>query len=327
MFDAVIDFRTGVPVTGNWDVRWNDGSRSVRRNTDPPIQVHAYDAHSFILRQNMAVHYEAPFLYLFCGNDRALLLDTGATSDRDRFPLRDTVDALLEGWLAEHRRSSYELIVAHTHGHPDHVAGDAQFDGRSSTTVVSADLACVQSFFAITDWPAAIVPFDLGGRILEVTGCPGHHEASIAVYDPWTGFLITGDTVYPGRLYVRDFPAFTESLDRLVTFAQSRPVTYIMGCHIEMSRRRRHDYPIWATYQPDEPPLQMTVKQLTTVRDAAASVANRPGVHVFDDFIIFHGPCWPSVPRLLARAAWNKLRNHIAEHSLGASAEQQLTRA
>ena len=63
------------------------------------------------------------------------------------------------------------------------------------------------------------MPFDLGGRVLEVTGIPGHHEAAIAVYDPWTGFLLTGDTVYPGRLYVRDMPAFMDSLDRLVAFA------------------------------------------------------------------------------------------------------------
>ena len=33
-----------------------------------------------ILRQNMAIDYEAPFLYLLFGGDRALLLDTGATA-------------------------------------------------------------------------------------------------------------------------------------------------------------------------------------------------------------------------------------------------------
>jgi hydroxyacylglutathione hydrolase len=108
-----------------------------------------------------------------------------------------------------------------------------------------------------------------------------------------------------------------------VTFAQSRPVTHIMGCHIEMSRRRGHDYPILATYQPDEPPLQMTVEQLTTVRDAATLITDQPGVHVFDDFIIFHGPCWSSVPKYLARAAWSKLRSRIADYSPASSAKQQ----
>ena len=126
---SVVDFVSGAPVAGDLDVRWIHGSRSARRNTDPKIQVHAYDAHTFVLRQSKAVHYEAPFLYLLCGNDRALLLDTGATADPAAFPLRDTVDGILRDWLAAHPREPYQLVVAHTHGHGDHVAADAQFAG------------------------------------------------------------------------------------------------------------------------------------------------------------------------------------------------------
>jgi hypothetical protein len=148
MAATTIDFQAGAPVAGSLDVNWIHGSPSKRRNADPPIQVHAYDAHTFILRQNKAIHYEAPFVYLFFGNDRALLLDTGATADHDKFPLRATVDALLDRWLSEQPRSSYELIVAHTHAHSDHVAGDNQFNSRPSTTVVPADLDSVRSFFA-----------------------------------------------------------------------------------------------------------------------------------------------------------------------------------
>lgn len=312
MAEGSIDFVSGAPIGGDLDVRWIHGSPSARHNADPKIQVHAHDAHTFVLRQNKAVHYEAPFLYLFLGNERALLLDTGATADPERFPLRETVDSILAGWLTEHPREGYGLVVAHTHGHGDHVAGDVQFQGRPDTTVVAADTASVRSFFGIDAWPDQIVQFDLGGRVLEVMGCPGHHEASIAVYDPWTGFLVTGDTVYPGRLYVRDFPAFTASLDRLVAFTNSRPVTHVMGCHIEMRRAPSRDYPIGATYQPDEPALPMTVDQLVTVRDAAASVADRPGRHVFDDFIIFNGPCLRSMPVQIARALGSRLRNRIA---------------
>ena len=306
----MVDFSAGAPVAGELPVRWNHGSRSVRYNTDPPIQVHAYDEHTLVLRQNMAVHYEAPFLYLFCGNDKALLLDTGATAD---LPLRATVDTLLDDWLTAHPRAEYELIVAHTHGHSDHVAGDAQFDNRPHTTVVPADVAAVQSFFGLTTWPTDIVRLDLGGRVLEVTGCPGHHQASIAVHDPWTGFLVTGDTVYPGRLYVNDFAAFQDSLDRLVAFTESRRVTHVMGCHIEMTRRPRRDYPIRSTYHPNEPPLQLTVAQLTAVRDAAGPIADQPGVHVFDDFIIFHGPCREAMPRYRARTWWSTTRTRIAD--------------
>jgi hydroxyacylglutathione hydrolase len=152
-----------------------------------------------------------------------------------------------------------------------------------------------------------VVTFDLGGRVLEVTGIPGHHPASIAIYDPWSGFLLSGDTVYPGRLYVVDFPEFVASLDRLVDFASARAVTHVMGCHIEMSRRPGRDYPIGSPYQPDEPAIQMTVGQLQAVRDAARSVADKPGVHRFDDFIIFNGPCRAGVVRQLTRTAWRRL--------------------
>ncbi len=308
---SMVDFVSGAPVAGDLEVRWIHGSRSARRNTDPKIQVHAYDAHTFVLRQSKAVHYEAPFLYLFCGNDRALLLDTGATADPAAFPLRDTVDGILRDWLAAHPRESYQLVVAHTHGHGDHVAADAQFAGRPGTTVVPADLAAARSFFGMSDWPSGIVKLDLGGRVLEVTGCPGHDDKSIAVYDPWTGFLITGDTVYPGRLYVRDYPAFTASLDRLVSFAQARPVTYVLGCHIEMTRSAGRDYPVGATYQPDEAALPMTVRQLTAVRDAARSVAGRAGTHNFGDFIILVLPSTRAVAKQAVRAlCWN-LRNRL----------------
>jgi glyoxylase-like metal-dependent hydrolase (beta-lactamase superfamily II) len=306
--DSLIDFMGGAPVPGSLDVRWIHGSPSKRRNTDPKIQVHAYDPHTFILRQSKTVSFEAPFLYLLFGNERALLLDTGATADPELFPLRETVDALLAQWLVQHPRSGYELVVAHTHGHGDHVAGDGQFTDRPSTQVVTRDADTVRSFFGFGNWAQETVRFDLGGRDLEVIGSPGHHEAAITVYDPRTGLLLTGDTVYPGRLYARDFTAFTATLDTLVAFAESRTVTHVLGCHIEMTRRPGRDFPFGATYQPNEAPLQMTVTQLTAVRDAAASVAGRPGVHKFDDFIIFNGPCTSALPKLFARALASKLR-------------------
>jgi len=288
--DRRIDFVTGAPIPGSLDVRWIHGAPSRRRAGDPPIQIHHYDVHTIILRESKSVSYEAPFLYLLFGNDRALLLDTGATADSAKFPLRATVDQLVAEWLARHPRSNYQLVVAHTHGHNDHVAGDAQFAGRPDTTVVGRELDAVQQHFGFTAWPEQIVTFDLGGRVLEITGSPGHHRAAITIHDPWTGFLLTGDTVYPGRLYAFNFPKFLASLDRMVALADSRAVTHVLGCHIEMTSQPGRDYPLGATYQPDEPPLQMTVAQLSDVRAAAASVARKQGVYRFDDFVIYNQP-------------------------------------
>lgn len=313
------------------DVRWIHGSPP-GGPPDPPIQVHAVGADTFIMRQSKDLTFEAPFLYLLCGRERALLLDTGAVrlpegtagSGGEAAPGREaapggsappdgSVRATVDGLLAEREVASpgYELVVAHTHGHGDHVAGDGQFAGRLHTTVVARDVAAVQKFFGFTSWPEEIVTFDLGGRELQVTGSPGHHAAAITVYDPVTGFLLTGDTIYPGRLYVQDMPAFVASVDRLAEFAAAHPVSHVLGCHIEMTRSGGRDYPIWCRYQPDEPPPEMSVAQLLAVRDAAHSVAERPGAHAFGDFIIYNGMRPGAVARLMTRGYAGRLRGRL----------------
>jgi hydroxyacylglutathione hydrolase len=271
---------------------------------EPPIQTHWYDERTVILRQGKSVHYEAPFLYLLFGTERALLLDTGATEDPQRFPLRDTVDKLLAEWTSA---SGYELVVAHSHGHGDHVAGDGQFAGRPSTVVVPRELEAVRSFFGFDEWPAQTVTFDLGDRVLEILGSPGHHQAAITIYDPATGILLTGDTVLPGRLYIADLPAYLSTMDRLVAFAAARPVTHVLGCHVEMTQGPRHDFPLGATYQPNERALELTAAHLTAIRDATASVATRRGVHRFDDFVIYNEPRRRDKLGLMARGLAHKL--------------------
>ncbi len=309
-----IDFVTGAPTScGSLDVQWHHGVRPRRpllrsgHEAEPAIQVHRHDEHTFILRQSKTVSHEAPFLYLLFGNERALLLDTGATGDPARCPVRETVDRLVSAWLEARPRPSYPLVVAHTHGHGDHVAGDGQLAGRPDTRVVGKDLPEVVDFFGFTSWPDQVVTLDLGGRVLEITGTPGHQEASITILDAWTGFLLTGDTVYPGRLYVEDLPAFADSLSRLLRLAESGRVRQVMGCHIEMSSTPGRDYPLGTTYQPREPPLQMSVDQLRAVRDAAVSVSGAPGAHWYDDFAIFNGPCRAALARQRARRLWARL--------------------
>jgi len=87
----------------------------------------------------MAIDYEAPFLYLLFGEDRAVLIDTGATTPAEYFPLRRVVDGLIGDWLRAHPRDTYPLPVLHTHAHDDHVAGDAQFADRPDTDVDDAE--------------------------------------------------------------------------------------------------------------------------------------------------------------------------------------------
>jgi hydroxyacylglutathione hydrolase len=277
---------SGESATGDLDVRWIHGSASRRHLTDPAWQVHRYRDDTVLLRQSKDANYEAPFVFLLFGVERAFLLDTGATKDD---LLRRTVDGLVDAWLVDHPTSTYQLVVAHTHAHGDHIAGDDSFADRRDTVVVGTSAPDVQAFFGFTGWPEQVVDYDLGERRLQLIGIPGHEVASIATYDEGTGLLFTGDSVYPGRIYVRDFPAFVDSMNRLVELAESREVTHVLGCHIEMTTRAGRDYFLGCRYQADEPPLQMTVSQLRALRDAAVSIADRPGPHRFDDFVIFNG--------------------------------------
>ncbi len=279
-----------VPVAKPLNVRWIHGSVSSKHNSDPDLQVYWYDDDTVMLRQNKAIDYEAPFLFLLFGRDRVVLLDTGATASAQYFPLRRLVDDLIGTWLDRHSRddSAYELLVLHTHSHGDHVAGDGQFVDRPDTSLVKADKETAWNFFGFAEDPSAVQAVDLGERTLEVLATPGHDAAAVTFYDTRTGILFTGDTVYRGRLYIVDWQAFTQSIDRLIDFSASRPVTHVIGCHIEMTRTPGVDYPVLTTFQPDEPPLEMTVEHLDAIRSALRDAGPHPVRHVCDDFIL-----WP----------------------------------
>ncbi|MEU9026597.1 MBL fold metallo-hydrolase [Streptomyces sp. NPDC048383] len=284
----MIDFLRDTPVEGRLDVVWHAGWPSPRHDPAPEIQVHAYTEHTVILRQNKSVHYEAPFLFLLFGNDRALLLDTGASAEAAHFPLRATVDTLVADWLARHPRPGYGLLVAHTHGHGDHTAADGQFADRPLTTVVGAGLDEVTSSFALVDWPHRTGELDLGGRILDLLPGPGHQEAGLVFHDRHTGLLLTGDSVYPGRLYIEDRAAYSATVDRLLDFCATRPVRHVLGCHIEMTTRPGEDYPRGTTHQPDEPPLQLTTGHLHALRRALDETADGRGAHPYDEFVLVY---------------------------------------
>ncbi len=289
--DAGIDPDAGLPdagglVPGTIEATWIHGSADCAQNTDPPLQVHAYNADTFILRQNKCIHYEAPFIYLLFGEEKVFMQDTGATADAAVFPLRATVEDLITTWLAGRSRDSIELVVTHSHAHGDHIAADGQFMGQPGTTVVGTSVSAVSAFFGIASWPTQEVTYDLGGRVLDILPIPGHQTSHLAVYDRATGLLLTGDTLYPGRLYVSDWSAYSDSVERLGAFALLHPIAYVLGTHIEMSDSPGIDYPIGSTYQPNEHALPLDSSHLFELRDAVRALGNNPARDVHDDFII-----------------------------------------
>lgn len=259
---------------------WIDGTAT----SEPQTQTQRYDRDTFVIRQSVKTNFEAPFLYLLFGKDRALLLDTGAGG----LKIRPAVDAAIDQWLAEHHRTSIPLVVAHTHGHGDHRQGDPEFKERRDTTVVGLTAPEVAAFFKVTDWPNQIVDFDLGGRVLRVIPTPGHQPAHIMIYDAKTRLLLTGDTLYPGRLYIplNMFGDFKASIDRVVSFTQTHPVKWVLGAHIEMTREPGKDYRDLARAHPDEHGLELPYADLESLQAAVRKMGDAPVRDAHPDFIV-----------------------------------------
>lgn len=180
---------------------WNHGSEDCASNRDPAIEVYEVDAETYILRQNKCVHFEAPFIYVLFGKHTVFVQDTGATADPSRFPLYGTVRDL----IARRNGQELKILVTHSHSHSDHTAADPQFRGKPGVTLVEPNARAVRKYFGFTAWPAEVAQIDLGGRILKVIAAPGHQEEAVAVYDAQTGWLLTGDSLYPGRIYVKNW--------------------------------------------------------------------------------------------------------------------------
>jgi glyoxylase-like metal-dependent hydrolase (beta-lactamase superfamily II) len=264
---------------------WIHGTKDCKDNNDPAIQVVRFTDNTWILRQNKCVNYEAAFLFLFTGNKKALLMDTGATEDDAQFPLYKTIRNLLDTWERKNNRE-LELIVAHTHAHSDHTAGDIQFKGKPNTTVVGLSAEDVQSFFKINQWPTDNVTIDLGDRVITIIPIPGHEKSSIAVYDQQSQILLSGDSFYPGRLYIRDWVNYKASIQRLTNFTQTHKISYILGNHIEMTNEPGKDYPTGTTFQPDEHALPLTVNDLLLLNQSLKTIGDNPVYKIYDSFII-----------------------------------------
>jgi hydroxyacylglutathione hydrolase len=254
----------------------------------PEWQVHEYNPNFFILRQSPCTDYEKPFIFLFFGKERAMLVDTGSRNGN----LAPSLQWVVKNWLARNQRASIPLIVTHTHAHGDHTFGDkalqAMNDPAMPVTFVAPEVEATKKFFGIAAWPTDIGHVDLGDRILDIIPIPGHNVVSVAFYDRNTGVLLSGDSLYPGRLYVQDFAAFQASTERLIRFTDGKTVAHILGNHIEQTSTPFLDYPVGTIYQPNEHELAMSRGSLLELEDALLSMHGTPKRLALRDFSI-----WP----------------------------------
>lgn len=265
--------------------QWRHGSTDCAENAEPPIEVFKYDASSYILRQNKCLSYEAPFIYVLFGTQKVLVLDTGATAEANHFPLYATVQSLIEQRQGVKSTSKLELIVMHSHSHGDHTAADQQFAGHDNVEIVDTKLDSIKQVFNLNNWPQGRATIDLGHRILTIIPIPGHQEESLAVYDANTQWLLSGDTLYPGLVYVKHWQAYRDSIKRLDEFVNNNKVSAVLGAHIEMKKDAGQFYEIGTDYQPNEAPLVLQASDVKTLHQVLDATAD-PDTHDFDRFKI-----------------------------------------
>lgn len=172
------------------------------------------------------------------GADKALLFDTGMGISN--------IQAVVAGL------TNLPVSVVNSHTHNDHVGDNWRFsdvygmdtdftraNARGSREDAQAELApdeiCgalpagfdakayATKAFHITHWLHDGDTIDLGGRTLKVISTPGHTPDSIALLDEKNGLLFTGDTFYPGPIYLyrpeTDLDAYVVSVQKLAAMA------------------------------------------------------------------------------------------------------------
>jgi glyoxylase-like metal-dependent hydrolase (beta-lactamase superfamily II) len=186
--------------------------------------------------------------YLIVGQQRALLFDTGMGIGDVK-----SVTAQL---------TQLPVVVLNSHTHNDHVGGNWQFNtiygmdtdftrksAQGSRAAAQEEIAPGQvcgtlpkgfnpAAYATRSWKITTFMhdgdrIDLGGRSLTILATPGHTPDAICLFDAANGLLFTGDTYYPGTIWIylpeTYLAAYDASIRRLAALApQARMV---LGAH------------------------------------------------------------------------------------------------
>lgn len=192
--------------------------------------------------------WEETIGYLIVGEKRAIEFDTG-------MGIGDIKKVIAQ-------LTSLPVIVLNSHTHQDHVGGNWEFDtiygmdtdytrahAKGSSDAAQFEIApghicgpLPMGFdpksYKTRRWKISAYThdgdrFDLGGRAIEVIATPGHTPDSITLLDRAHGLLFTGDTYYPGPIYLfapgTDLDAYAASIRRLAALAPQ--LKLVLGAH------------------------------------------------------------------------------------------------
>lgn len=266
---------------------WATGGPNCVENKTADWYVHEYNLDTYILRESGCSHWEKPFIYLLIGRDRALLEDTGAGQSE----VEVIVQKVIAQWARRSGRQPVPITIIHSHAHGDHTSGDPRFAKLPNVTIIKPEPEAIRAAIGTKKYPEEIGMIDLGGgRIVDVIPAPGHEAGATILYDRRTGLLLTGDSMYPGRVFIKDFAAFTASLRRAADFVRTKPVTYVLGTHIEQRQTPFMDYKVRTTYQPEELPLELTRGDLLEALDAVEHMNGIASIYYSSRFTLVPRP-------------------------------------
>lgn len=141
------------------------------------------------------------------GKDKAMLIDSGMNCP----------DAKEEAG----KLTDKPIILLNTHGDGDHTSGTAAFEEihihPADFTGCGVDQRCPGvKLVELTDGQE----FNLGDRLLKIIHIPGHTAGSVAILDVKNRFLVAGDSVQKGHIFMfgdkRQPDLYEGSLDKLI---------------------------------------------------------------------------------------------------------------
>lgn len=142
--------------------------------------------------------------YVFCGKEKAAVIDTGMNTPN----AKKLVQSI----------TSLPLLLINTHADPDHISGNSAFDTIYMSPAEEdnyRERGGTGSFIPVKEGDE----IDLGGRSLFVIDIPGHTPGSIALLDEKNRILVSGDSVSNSKIFMfgkfRDLSLYVKSLEHL----------------------------------------------------------------------------------------------------------------